>query len=402
MRRDLTSAVAVGLALCCSGLGGAFLAPDPAQARVRQGPSGRAFYEPPAPLPGKRHGDVIWARRLSGQAVLPAASRNLLVLYRSAARRGRPAAVSGSLAVPPGKPPRGGWPVISWSYGVTGLADRCAPSLDVRRHPATAYLRTVEGTLNRWVEDGYAVVRTDYQGLGTPGVYPYLVGVPAAHDTLDMVRAARQIVPSIGRRVVTAGHSSGGHATLWANGQAKRWTPELEVQGTVAYAPSSHNDLVFPALFGSTSPSPLTYIAAEITRGFDAGYPELHITRLLRSAFKPIYKLTTTKCFAELARNRAWATMAPADMFKPGASLQPYATALADNEATRAHIRGQVLIVQGTADELKPPSLTEDLADDLRSADVELTYRTYTADHTGVLPAAQADVTAWIRARLRR
>ena len=30
--------------------------------------------------------------------------------------------------------------------------------------------------LNDWVNAGYAVVRTDYQGLGTPGPHPYLIG----------------------------------------------------------------------------------------------------------------------------------------------------------------------------------------------------------------------------------
>jgi hypothetical protein len=30
--------------------------------------------------------------------------------------------------------------------------------------------------VQRWLKAGYAVVRTDYEGLGTPGVHAYLVG----------------------------------------------------------------------------------------------------------------------------------------------------------------------------------------------------------------------------------
>ena len=47
--------------------------------------------------------------------------------------------------------------------------------------------------LNRWLKAGYAVVRTDYEGLGTPGDHPYLIGVSEGRSVLDMVRAARKL-----------------------------------------------------------------------------------------------------------------------------------------------------------------------------------------------------------------
>jgi dipeptidyl aminopeptidase/acylaminoacyl peptidase len=70
--------------------------------------------------------------------------------------------------------------------------------------------------LNRWLKAGYAVVQTDYEGLGTPGDHPYLIGVSEGRSVLDMVRAARKLDSSLGKRVVIAGHSQGGHAALWA------------------------------------------------------------------------------------------------------------------------------------------------------------------------------------------
>jgi hypothetical protein len=92
----------------CAGLVSAFSTP-PAVAgghkgEIRKGPNGLAFYEPSTPLPGRVSGDVIWARRLSGKAALPSARRNVLVLYRSADRTGAPVAVSGTVALPRGKP----------------------------------------------------------------------------------------------------------------------------------------------------------------------------------------------------------------------------------------------------------------------------------------------------------
>jgi hypothetical protein len=91
-------------------------------------PAGDNFYAPPAPLPEGAPGDVIWKRALTNEAALPAAGANWLVLYRSTDIDGQPIAVSGTVAVPEGTPPAGGWPVISWTHGTTGIADICAPS----------------------------------------------------------------------------------------------------------------------------------------------------------------------------------------------------------------------------------------------------------------------------------
>src|SRR4051794_15879823 len=103
---------------------------SPAAAKVKTGPAGNAFYTPPSPLPGKAHGDAIWARKLSGEAALKSAGSNWLVLYRSMGSDGKPIAVSGTVSVPKGKAPKKGWPVISYDHGTTGIADQCAPSRD--------------------------------------------------------------------------------------------------------------------------------------------------------------------------------------------------------------------------------------------------------------------------------
>ena len=102
--------------------------PAAADAQVRKGPSGDAFYSPPSPLPAGNHGSLIWARKLTGKAALRGGSGNRLLLYRSTGATGKPVAVSGALAVPKGRAPAGGWPLISWAHGTTGIADRCAPS----------------------------------------------------------------------------------------------------------------------------------------------------------------------------------------------------------------------------------------------------------------------------------
>ena len=71
---------------------------------------------------------------------------------------------------------------------------------------------------------------------------------------LDVVRAARKLDKRLGRRVIIAGHSQGGHAALWAASLAPKWTPELKLRGTVAFAPASHLGEQVPLLRRLTQP----------------------------------------------------------------------------------------------------------------------------------------------------
>src|SRR5262249_6340606 len=104
-------------------------------AEIASGPAGDAFYTPPSPLPNGARGSVIWARPLEGTMALPSAAKNTLVLYRSTDALGKIVAVSGTISIPSSKAPRGGWPVITWTHGTTGLAPACAPSRDTENGP---------------------------------------------------------------------------------------------------------------------------------------------------------------------------------------------------------------------------------------------------------------------------
>src|SRR3954452_15029702 len=187
-----------------------------------------------------KHGQLLQSRKLTGEPALTSAGRNLFVKYRSVAADGQPIAVSGTVSVPKGKAPKKGWPVISYDHGTTGIADQCAPSRDSTDNPAHLYNSYAYPLLNRWLKAGYAVVRTDYQGLGTPGIHQYLVGVSEGRSTLDIARAAHKLNPKISKRIAIAGHSQGGHAALWGAFLAPRYTPDLQLRGTVAFAPASH------------------------------------------------------------------------------------------------------------------------------------------------------------------
>ncbi|MGE7417795.1 lipase family protein [Methylobacterium tarhaniae] len=156
------------------------------------------------------------------------------VLYRSTGLRGEPIAVSGAIIVPAGPVPPGGRPVVAWAHPTTGVVDKCAPSL------ARVLYRSIQG-LSEMLARGYIVAATDYPGLGTPGVHPYLVGISEGRAVLDSVRAARQLAGPGGATNAFAvwGHSQGGHAALFTGILARGYAPDLSLAGVAAAAPAT-------------------------------------------------------------------------------------------------------------------------------------------------------------------
>jgi pimeloyl-ACP methyl ester carboxylesterase len=374
-------------------------------AKVRKGPSGSAFYKPPSPLPGKGHGGLIWARKLTGTAALKGGAGNRLVLYRSTGIAGKAVAVSGTVSIPKGKAPKGGWPVITWGHGTTGIADACAPSRDSASNPAHTTINYAYPLLQRWLKAGYAVVRTDYEGLGTPGDHPYLIGRSEGYSMLDMVRAARKLDKRLGKKVIISGHSQGGQSALWAASLAPKWTPELKVRGTVALAPVSHLAEQIPLLAAFTEPGGVSGLAAMILRGVDVAAPQLGVPALLGERAAALYPLTLARCLGPLGAADAYGGVAPADLLRPGADLAPVAAALTHRaDPDELKIRTPVRIQQGVDDTTVFKTFTDQLVSGYKSRVKKLTYKTYPGvDHGGAVKDAKSakDATSYIRAHLR-
>lgn len=122
------------------------------------------------------------------------ASQRFLINYRSRGVNAEPIVTSGFILLPKGKAPKGGWPVLAWAHGTTGVADTCAPSEDYVGGPVHVYQQIAATALNAWLARGYAVVAPDYQGLGTPTLHPYMNAQSQLHTVVDAVRAATCMV----------------------------------------------------------------------------------------------------------------------------------------------------------------------------------------------------------------
>lgn len=374
-------------------------------AKVRKGPRGTAFYTPPSPLPGSGHGGLIWARKLTGTPALRGGASNRLVLYRSTGITGKAVAVSGTVSVPRGRAPKGGWPVITWGHGTTGVADACAPSRDSASSPAHDLIDYAYPLLQRWLKAGYAIVRTDYEGLGTPGDHPFLIGRSEGYGMLDAVRAARELDKRLGRRVIIAGHSQGGHAALWAASLAGRWTPELKVRGTLALAPASHIGEQAALLRSLTAPSRLSGLASIILRGIDAAQPRLGVSAGLSQRAAALYPQTLTECLPALAGTGSFGGMAPADLVRPEVDISAVVAALDAQDPETRKIRTSLRVQQGESDTTVFKTFTDQLVAGYSEGAVDLTYKTYPGvDHGGIVTGARParEATSYIKSRLLR
>ncbi|GCE82665.1 alpha/beta hydrolase family protein [Komagataeibacter diospyri] len=176
-----------------------------------------------------RPGTLSASEPLAPSFSLPDAGRSVRITYLSTngvTGRGL-VPVTAEVILPADKPPAGGWPIVAWAHGTVGVADHCAPS----NNPWTERNRHY---LSEWMKRGFAVVGTDYQGLGTPGTHAYLDTRVEAYSLLDGVRAALAGIPGLQNRIMIVGQSQGGGAAFASAAFAPAYAPELDIRGTVA------------------------------------------------------------------------------------------------------------------------------------------------------------------------
>jgi pimeloyl-ACP methyl ester carboxylesterase len=329
-------------------------------------PAGDAFYAPADDLADLDNGDVIWTEAIDA----PDGVQAWKVLYRSESLAGEPIAVSGVIAAPAGAPPEGGRPVLTWAHGTTGTADSCAPSrVD---DPISAVFAHQEA-----IDAGYVAVATDYEGLGTPGLHPYLVGESQGRGVLDIARAAQRIEETgAGDQVAIWGVSQGGHAALFAGAIAPEYAPELDVVGVVGAAPPGN----LVALGAAASSPALAGFALMVAGGYEAAYGDVNLDMLLGADQLDRLEILEEECIGGVFD----ATNAdPVQLQQPVLETEPWPQLLEDNSPVNQTYASPLLIMQGEDDAIVPKGLTDSLVSELCADGVDVEYDVYPATGHG-------------------
>lgn len=325
------------------------------------------FYIPPEPLPSVEPGTLVKSEEIEPFAESMLAWR---VMYVSTDTEGNAIAVTGMVAAPVGPPPEAGRDVVTWAHGTKGVSDPCTPSKGYR-----SGFHDFFDIAPELVSAGYVAVSSDFEGLGTPGIHPYLVGPSEGRGVLDIIKAAQEIEETgAGDRVVIWGRSQGGHASLFAGEIAPTWAPELEVMGVISAAPASEFEAVIAS--GSFIPGARGFIW-QLSVGFEASYPELSIADVYTGeALGAIGTLLEEEAcgaeFGEVAKdfNNAGFETSPVN-------LPAWKTRLDENSPGNTVTEVPILLIQGEADMVVPILLTNVLARRLCAIGDELDYRVF-------------------------
>lgn len=140
--------------------------------------------------------------------------------YATRGVHGEPATASAMLLLPEGEHCAGPYPLLGWARGT-----------DTQRSSEQAQALLASGDsalLAFFAAQGYAVVATDYLGLGRSDYrfHPYLHADSEASAIIDSMRAARHLSATLGHplsgKVLLAGYSQGGHAAMAAQRAMER------------------------------------------------------------------------------------------------------------------------------------------------------------------------------------
>lgn len=349
------------------------------------------------PAPGILIRDVPLAAELSVRG----AGAAYRILYATRDQQDAPAVSTAAVFVPHGQAPPGGWPIVAWAHGTVGLGDDCTPSALPRSERDDAYL-------THWLDEGYAVVATDYTGLGTPGLMSYLNSVPTARAVVDSVVAAHGLRLPLSPKWAIVGQSQGGGAAV----SSARWATEfsagsgLDYRGVVATGTPANieqvvkraaPDMALPPELGPAANSYAAYILAALREA----RPDLDVDSVLTPEGLEAATLAETLC--KPALDEALAGRTPAQFFRaPLVSVPGAAEALDAHLGTpAAGYDRPIFLGVGLRDRDVPPNSTLSLYDQLSANGEDVTLRVYPdQDHSGTVLASLPDSTPFLQTAL--
>ena len=345
------------------------------------------FYSQTVDLGASKPGALLAKEAVSDYAV-PGLGSAARILYHSV-QSGRHAVTSAAVLMPAGKAPEGGWPLIAWAHGTSGVARQCAPS---------AMKDVYYGTLglSDMLKAGFAVVATDYHGLGTDGGHPYMNKADQAEDVIYSVRAAQAAFPEIGKKWVVDGHSQGGLAA-WGVAELQKDNPDPAYLGAVAVAPAIHLGWL---LDHPEATKGAGFYLAWHAYAVHQSYPDFKPADVLSDiALKHYDDVTTNGCW--LYGFLTYSGVEGPQMVKPGWRDNTWVRRFNnENSAGVTPTAGPLLVIAGEADSAVPIEAVRDGVRKACAAKAALEFKSYPGlDHDPTMGESVGFQLDWIKQR---
>jgi hypothetical protein len=340
------------------------------------------FYNIPDPFPAGKPGALIRSQEIE-QYDIPYSVSAVRILYHSRSASGEDVAASGVVLFPyDKKPPPGGWPVIAWAHGSTGVARRCAPSL-MRNLGHGPFLAM-------YVNLGYAVVATDYTGLGTSFRNAFLDGPSNATDVIASIPAARAAVPQLGARWIVMGEAEGG-LTVVAVAEKENEVRDPDYLGGIAISDiASAKEIYEPATAGSSS-----LMLTSLAFGIKTVYPQFQVSDMLTEKALALYREIGETCAqATSPELPSIATVKPS--WESNGFVRQY---FDRNNPGQTHAYGPILVISGHADPPRLAAATQAIGRMCKQGDRVQWERYPDLDPGSVIGESVRDQIGWIEGR---
>jgi len=349
-----------------------------------------AFYQTDAAVARGEPGTLIRAEEFTGYD-LPADVHSTRILYRSRSESDHEVVASAVVIVPTRAAPPGGWPVVVWAHGVTGVAQKCAPSLSKSLGPGTQTL--VKEGLSR----GFAVVAVDYSGLGAGGQHEFLWKMANAKDIIFAAPAARAAQPQLASSWVAMGYSEGGQAA-WGVAEAMATLHDPSYRGAVALAPTVDPETLITRVGGLPGESFYPVYAAF---GIKTVYPNFDIHSILLPAAVNAYPRLTGQDCRGVGSARFDAVKLPAVLDARWTAVPLVKRFFTENEVGRKPIGGPMLVVAAQSDDTIPAQLLATRVKSLGATGAAVDYQVVPGDHESMLVTSLPDQVSWVMERFQ-
>ena len=332
----------------------------------------------------------------------PNAADSVVMTYKMKGIKGTETQATALVFTPKTAPPAGGWPIVAWGHGTTGVIDQCAPSrMKLITTTILGVDRSTHDMIDSFVKEGYVVVAPDYEGLGEPGgqeMHPFLHLKSAAYSITDAVVATKSWLGNkVSNKWAVAGVSQGGHAALGAAEYAAR--ANMDYKGAVALAPANNLEMLenitetdlanktraeqmmgYPALDALTS-----FMGA----GMKSLYPNEPVyTNIFNDPYHTPAARAEERCLAGVIAAFTDRTNRTEGLFgrlvnfsrrkKAEYKDNPIVRQFLDKDSQplQTQVKTPIIIYQGGADTIVYPQATDALVEKARALNTKIEYRT--------------------------